>query len=97
MNGTRTRAWWLVRLELAVGIGLTLLVGRLGFEVALRYTGGNPPTHRLPLPPNAILALTALAIAIAGLAWMVWIIRGPGDDPPPRWRYREVNWRFRDR
>lgn len=99
MNGTRTRAWWLVRIELALGIALTLLVGRLGFNVAMRVTSGNPPAHPLPLPlpPNAILFLGSLAIAVIGVVWMVRIIRGPGDDPPPRWRYREVHWHFRDR
>lgn len=98
MNGTRTRAWWVIRLELLVGIALTLLVARRGFEAAMSMCGMcNPPTHTLPLPPSAMLFLGTLAISIAGLVWMVRIIRGPGDDPPTRWRYREVNWRFRDR
>jgi hypothetical protein len=50
----------------------------------------------LHLQPNAAIALGALLIAVVGLIWMVRIIRGPGDEPPPRWRYREVNWRYRD-
>ena len=97
MNGRRTRAWWLIRLEFLVGVALTLLVGRLGLGVAMRMTGGNPPAHPPLIPPNAALALGALAIAITGLVWMLRIIRGPGEDPRPRWRYREVNWHYRDR
>ena len=97
MNGGRTRAWWLVRLELLVGIALTLLVARLGFEAAMTVRIGNPPAHALPLPPHAMLFLGTLAIAVAGLVWMVRIIRGAGEDPRPRWRYREVNWRYRER
>ena len=97
MNGTRTRAWWLLRLELALGIALTLLVARLGFEAAMMVRIGNPPVHALPLPPHVMLFYGGLAISIAGLVWMVRIIRGPREDPPPRWRYREVSWRFRDR
>ena len=98
MNGTRTRAWWVVRLELLVGIVLTLLVARLGFEAAMTVRiGGNPPAHVLPLPPHAMLFLGGLAISIVGLVWMVRIIRGPREDPAPGWRYREVPWHDRDR
>ena len=97
MNGTRTRAWWLVRLELLVGIALTLLVARLGFEAAMTVRIGNPAAHPLPFPPHAMVFLGGLAISIVGLVWMVRIIRGPREDPRPRWRYREVNWRYRDR
>ena len=99
MNGTRTRAWWMIRLELVLGIALTLLVALIGFEAAMEVRIGNPPAHPLPLPlpPHAMLFLGGLTISIVGLVWMVRIIRGPGEDPRPRWRYREVNWRYRDR
>ena len=90
MSGRRTRAWWLVRLELAVGIGMTLLVGGLGYEWVMtsvcRFC--NPPARQLPLPPNVMVVLAAFAIAVAGLAWMVRIIRGPKVEQP-RWRYRD--------
>lgn len=90
MGGRRKRAWWLVRLELAVGIGMTLLVVWLGMEWVMTSVCGfcNPPVRPLPLPPNVAVALAAFAIAEAGLAWMVRIIRGPRDEPP-RWRYRD--------
>lgn len=100
MNGTRTRAWWLVRSELALGIALTLLVAVLGLHAPLEFHFGllfPIMLGPLALPPSAIAPLGAFAIAISGLVWMVRITRGPGDDPPPRWRYREVNWRYRDR
>jgi hypothetical protein len=90
MNRRRTPAWWLVRFELAAGIGLTLLVGRLGVDWAMRMCFGCNPRAPgpLPLPLNAAVAVAAFAIAIAGLAWMVRNIRGPRDEPP-RWRYRD--------
>ena len=70
MDGRRTPAWWLIRFELAAGIGLTVLVGPLDMTFDL-----------------AVL-VAALAVAVAGLAWMVRVIRGPRDEPPP-WRYRD--------
>jgi hypothetical protein len=90
MYGKRTRAWWLVRLELTVGIGMTLLGVWLGVERAMTSVCGfcNPPVRPLPLPPIVMVALAAFAIAVAGLAWMVRIIRGPRDEPP-LWRYRD--------
>jgi hypothetical protein len=90
MNRRRTPAWWLVRFELAAGIGLTLLVGLLGVDWAMTICFGCNPSAvgPLPLPPNALLAVGAFAIAVAGLAWMVRILRGPRDEPP-RWRYRD--------
>ena len=91
MSGTRTRAWWVVRLELALGLALTLLVALLGLRGSLQFHFGlvYPVTvGPVSLPPTAALALCALAISVAGVVWMIRIIRGPGDDPPPRWRYR---------
>jgi hypothetical protein len=37
---------------------------------------------------DSALLVAALAVAVAGLAWMVRIMRGPRDEPP-RWRYRD--------
>jgi hypothetical protein len=90
MNGGRTPNWWFVRFQLAAGIGLTLLVGRLSVELAMTMCFGcNPPAPwPLPLPPSVVVAVVAFAIAVAGLAWMVRILRGPRDEPP-RWRYRD--------
>jgi nitrate reductase NapE component len=99
MKATRTRNWWLIRLELALGIVLTLLVALLGLHASLQFHFGlSLPMMLGPLQlqPNAAIALGALLIAVVGLIWMVRIIRGPGDEPPPRWRYREVNWRYRE-
>jgi hypothetical protein len=94
MNSRRTPAWWLVRFELAVGIGLTLLVGQLGWDWTQTICfgggcgGGRVTLGPLAAPSNVVVAGAALAIAVAGLAWMVRILRGPRDEPPP-WRYRD--------
>jgi hypothetical protein len=92
MNRRRTPAWWLVRFELAAAIGLTLLVGWLGMTRAMVVCFGG--CHgRVALGPldmtfDSALLVAALAVAVAGLAWMVRIMRGPRDEPP-RWRYRD--------
>jgi hypothetical protein len=92
MHGRRTQAWWLVRLELAAGIGLTLLVGQEAWDWAMLITfGGGYPRWGLgplALPSNVVVAMVALAIAVAGLVRMVRIFRGPRDEPP-LWRYRD--------
>jgi hypothetical protein len=56
------------------------------------FFGGGYPRWALgplALPSNVVVALSALAIAVAGLVWMVRIIRGPRDEPPSPWRYRD--------
>jgi hypothetical protein len=92
MNGRRTPAWWMVRLELAVGIGLTLLVGQLGWDLAMTVTfGGGYGQWALGpvvLPKTVVVSAAAFVIALGGLAQMVRIIRGPSDEPPV-WRYRD--------
>lgn len=82
----------MVRLQLAVGIGLTLLVGQLALDWAMSvYMGGGYTRWGLgplALPSNVVVAMSALAMAVAGLVWMVRILRRPRDEPPP-WRYRD--------
>ena len=90
MQPKRTPAWWLVRLELAAGLGVTLLVGQqvlaLTHEMGYRSQVTVGP---LTLQSVAFAALSALAIPVAGLVWMVRILRGPRNEPPPPWRYRD--------
>jgi len=92
MNSRRTPAWWMVRFELAVGIGLTLLVGQLGWDWAMTVTFGlgygEWALGPLALPKTVAMAGAAFAIAVGALIWMVRIIRGPRDEPPP-WRYQD--------
>ena len=90
MQPRRTRAWWLVRLELAAGIGLALLVGQQVLDLTheMGLARSEVTLGPLALQSVAFVALSALAIAVAGLAWMVRILRGPRDEPPP-WRYRD--------
>lgn len=92
MQPKRTPAWWWVRLELLTGIVLTVLIGYLGFDRAMEVTFGFGDRITVgPLEMSARVAAmnTALVIAILGLIWMVRIIRGPRDEPPPPWRYRD--------
>jgi hypothetical protein len=90
MKGRRTPTWWIVRFELAVGIGLTLLVGQLAWNRAMNvcFGGGcyGPPVGPMPMLHAVLLA--ALAVAVAGLVWMVRIIRCSTDESA-RWRYRD--------
>ena len=93
MNIRRTPAWWMVRLELAVGIGLTLLVGRLSWDLAMTEAFGGGygqwALGPLALPKTVVVvAGTAFAIALGGLVQIARIIRGPMDEPPV-WRYRD--------
>jgi hypothetical protein len=89
MHGKRTPAWWLVRFELAIGIGLVLLIGFLGW-LATRPSFGASDVALGPLlvPPGLLVSIAALVVAVVGLAWMIRILRGPRDEPPP-WRHRE--------
>ena len=94
MRATPTPAWFLVRLELLVGVGLTVFVGLVASSNPFVIVGrGNPTT----LGPIATLAsiiivfvpIIGLVIAVVGLTWMVRIFRGPIDEPP-HWRYRDL-------
>ena len=92
MNVERTTRWWVVRLELLIGVGVTLL-GGLGF-VLLPSSGsmfGVEPRidiGPLDVPMSPFVPLVALAVAVVGLIWMARIFRGPRDDPSFR-RYRD--------
>jgi hypothetical protein len=91
MQPRRTRAWWLVRLELLIGIALTVLIGYLGLARALEVTfgfGDQMTFGPLQMSARVLGMITAFAIAIVGLIWMVRIIRGPRDEPP-LWRHRD--------
>jgi hypothetical protein len=81
MHSKRTRGWYVMRLELAVGI-LIVLAGVLvlvSMPSAMMGADANPPR---------VAVLAGLLVGLAGLAWMIRIVRGPRDEPP-RWRYRD--------
>lgn len=90
MHAKRTPEWWRVRFQLAVGIGLTLLVGQLGLDRVMTVCfGGCHGSAVGPLPSwDFAVLVAALTVAVAGLVWMVRITRGPRDEPP-LWRYRD--------
>ena len=51
--------------------------------------GGRGSSELLGVVANGfVLAVTAEALAITGLVWMVRIWRGPLRDQVPAWRYR---------
>ena len=92
MQSTRTPAWLVVRLELMLGIGLTVLIG-LGVAwwtpSATFGGGGRIPLGPIEMPASLFVSIMALVMAVVGLIWMIRILRGPRDEPPP-WRYRDL-------
>lgn len=82
MNGRRTRGWYATRLLLAIGLGAFLLTLAL-LLLEPSFMGGRG--RRMLDEP---LVLAGLVAAAVGLAWMIRILRGPRDEPPP-WRYRD--------
>lgn len=87
--GRRTQDWWITRFELVLGMVLTLIAGWLALSAAREgcfgcFIAGWP----LPIQPGWLVALIAIPVPLIGLAWMIRILRGPGDDPPA-WRYRD--------
>ena len=79
-HGNRTRAWYQTRVLLAIGIGAVLTIG---FVVWF----SNDRVVLLGISLRLVL-LTALLSALIGLAWMIRIFRGSGDEPRA-WRYRD--------
>jgi hypothetical protein len=88
--GKRTPAWSWSRLELAIAVVLVLLIAFLG---SLYPSPCLSCTDTISLGPllmqsGVLVAIVALAVAVVGLVWMVRIVRGSRDEPPP-WRYRD--------
>jgi hypothetical protein len=85
MDGKHTRGWYLTRIELALGIGAVLF--------ALWATTYDPMLSHPYIEPRPVgladvIVPAGLVVMLAGLAWMILILRGPRDEPP-RWRYRD--------
>jgi putative copper export protein len=81
MHTTRTRNWYLTRQLLALGTGAILLVVAL-ILLEPSTMGGSQRTLESPLVWAGILGM------LFGLGWMVRIVRGTREDPPP-WRHRD--------
>jgi len=75
----RTRRWWILRIELAIGF-LAVALGALVFA-------SMPVMLTEPNPQGDPLVLAGLVGLVAGLIWLFRIYRGPRDRPPT-WRYR---------
>jgi membrane protein YdbS with pleckstrin-like domain len=79
MRDKRTPDWWLSRLQLAFAIAVVLAIGlQVWFQPGPWGVAG---TYWF------VLSIAAVAVALVGLVWMIRILRGPRDEPPP-WRYR---------
>jgi hypothetical protein len=87
MDSGHTRGWYLTRIELALAIGAILI--QIVLVVAPSSGPLIDPRPSLgPLPANLIVPLAALLASLVGLVWVIRIIRGTRDEPPP-WRYRD--------
>lgn len=83
----RTPEWWLARFLFATGIAQIVLLG-LAIPPLFRACFGCDRVEFLGLPIELLAAIVGVAMASAGLVWMVRILRGPTDEPPA-WRYRD--------
>jgi hypothetical protein len=83
MDDNRTRGWLLARLVLAIAILTVIAIPLLAPREPI---SGLSPWESFGYRFGAIVAE---ALAIAGLAWMVWIWRAGGRDSSAAWRYRD--------
>ena len=88
MDGTRTSAWYVTRLALVVAIALILLatMSLFGSPFAGGWLYVDVPARWRPV--LALLPFVAYLAMWVGLAWMIRIVRGSGNEPPS-WRYRD--------
>jgi hypothetical protein len=84
MGNRRTRAYWPTRIMLAAAI--IARPAALYWLVAMQPAtmGGHSSSPGLEWVGVSTLAAGA-ALWLAGVIWMIRIMRGPRDDPPP-WR-----------
>jgi hypothetical protein len=47
----------------------------------------GPTPMLFGLPATLVQGVSGLVLGLGGLTWMIRIVRGPSDEPPP-WRYR---------
>ena len=91
MGTRRPRAYWPTRIMLAAAI--IAPPAALYWLVAMQPATMGPTANPYTASPGldywvavSILAVGA-ALWLAGVIWMIRIMRRPSDDPP-RWRYR---------
>jgi hypothetical protein len=83
----RTRGWYLIRLELAIGLAAVLVVPLLLLVSPSARYGMFVADRAITWAPSLFVLLAGFAGMLVGLVWMVRIARGPRD-APPAWRYR---------
>ena len=88
MDSTRTSAWYVTRFALVATVALilsvTLLLVRSPIAGGRLYVG-YPEPWQLVLELLPFVGYLGLWV---GLAWMIRIVRGSGNEPP-RWRHRD--------
>jgi len=76
----RTPAYWPTRIMLAVGLIATVAVVLLAsLETWLLECFSCGPTNVLGVPSSILQAGIAVGLAVAGLVWMLRIVRGSRD------------------
>jgi hypothetical protein len=80
------RAWWLIRLELAIAIGIPLVAGLLFMAAPPTSSGmyGDEPA-RIDLR----VACGGVAMYLVGLVWMIRLSRANPEGGERSWRYRD--------
>jgi hypothetical protein len=86
--GRRTLAWWLTRVELALGIAAFVFASWVVIISIWEPMFGG--FSRSPLPPWPLggVGLVVMAAALARMLWIFLALFGDDDEPPP-WRYRD--------
>jgi len=82
MKSRRHPQYWMARFLLAFAI--VAVPAALFWLVAMPVTMGG---YRGPDWVGVAIPAVGAGLWFAGVIWMIRIIRGPSDDPPP-WRYR---------
>ena len=89
MSPKRPSVLWSSLLML-VGTGSLVLMGFVTWWLISRSPASGESIQLGPVAiPNGVFVMIAcMAVAAAGWLWMIRILRGAGDEPPP-WRYRD--------
>ena len=82
--GRRTRAWWVTRVELALGIAAFVFASWVVINQHLWEPMFGVPRW----PPLPWVGFVVMAAALARMLWVFLALYGD-DEEPPSWRYRD--------